>query len=62
MIIEITYRRLHRINMILIVVFSVVYIVTKGKLFIHEIVLLILLLISPLIFSLIIRVLNLEER
>lgn len=55
------YWKLHKLNIILAIVFSILYTLSRSRLALAEIVLLVLLLLTPILFTIIVKVFRVEK-
>ena len=55
------YWKLHRLNIILAIVFSILYTLSRSRLTLAEILLLTIILLTPILFTIIVRVFRVEK-
>lgn len=60
--VEILHQRIHKLNITLIVLFTIVYILSKTKLTLYEILLIIILFLTPLVYIILLRVIEYGEK
>jgi len=61
-VVEILHQRIHKLNITLIVLFTIVYILSKTKLTLYEILLIIILFLTPLVYIILLRVIEYGEK